>query len=342
MAMAILLLAALLVWLRTHRPGPLWPGAVALEPTRGLVQRDLIDSGYDHVPRQALAWFWRSASTLSCLRPGSAGSIEWTDVDLLNGRRTQRSPGPLLQPHPPEAESVAWSPSPDGEWFLQISRQGADRIYTVLDWKGEPHGQWRHRYESHSHPEWLSDSSGFVEWPIREGQLLARVHWLAAGTSVEVNLMSLPALPCASPEPLPQPFVCMGRWPRDSSVAAEFLVLDPIDHPPAWHRRVLPLPSALAEYEQVTVYAAPSGEALAWLGHARSSVPTVRNSGQFPFLHLQVEHRTTLLLSAADGTGLRALGRTAAGETLEHLQWIPGSAGISFLYAGRIWIQSRP
>jgi hypothetical protein len=339
MAMALILLAALFFWLRVHRPDPLWPGAVALESTRDLVQGDFIASGYDHVPRQAVAWFWRSASTLTCLRFRSSSSIEWIDMDIANDHRSEGSPGPLLQPHPPDAELVSWSPSLDGQWFLQISREGTNRIYAVFHLRGGLHAEWRHPYESHSHPEWLSDSSGFVEWPIREGQLLARVHWLTTGSSMEVNLEQLAAIPGSCTVALPQPFVLMTRWPRDPSVVAEFLVLDPIDQPEGWHRRVLPLPAALAGYDDVHVYAAPTGDHLAWLAHARSSFPTVGVSGRFPFLTVQVQHRTTLFVSTLDGTDLRRVGRTPAGVTLEHLQWIPESIAISFLHAGRLWIQ---
>jgi hypothetical protein len=339
---AVGLLAALI--LGPNLPGPrlLWREAILLEQTDGRLFRDFIPSGYDHVPRQAAAWFWRSESELTCLQPGADGSVDWIDVNLSTHQRSQGPPGPWLQPPPANAEPFFWRVSPNGHWWLQVGRRGPDRIYAVMLIDGTSRATWTNRYESHTHPEWLSDSSGFVEWPIREGQLLARVHWLDHRTTTEVQLNQLSSVATPPGIPLPQPFVPMTRSPRAPGVAMEFLVLEPTHDPAAWFRRRLSLPEALAEHTEVQVYPAPTGDHLAWLAHDSSRIPTVHARRGFPYLTFEPAYRTTLLLSQADGSRLQTLGRTPTGRTIEWLQWTPDATRISFVYADQLWIQAVP
>lgn len=339
---AICLLLGVILWLGVPQPSPLWSGAIAVEATRGWIVADTIASGYDHVPRRAPAWFWRSESQLTCLQPTGTSTIDWIDLDLATGHATPPSPTRMLQPDPPDAELFYWCASPDGRWFLQVARHRRERIYSTFSMEGTFHRAWTNFYESNTHPEWLSNSSGFVEWPIRDGQLLVRVHWLDTGHSVEIQLNELPGIASSSPNPLPQPFVPLTKWPLAPGIAAEFLVLDPVDNPAAWHRRILALPEQLADYSDVRVVPAPTGEHLAWLAHARSKIPIVRPAPDFPFLRFEPKHRTTLLLSRPDGTDLRVIGRTPAGQTIERLQWSPASSRVSFLYAEQLWVQPVP
>jgi hypothetical protein len=339
-AVALCLLAGLIVWLGPHRRGPLWPEAIPVELARDWIAADTIPSGYDVVRRQAAAWFWRSESELTCLRPAPDATVEWLDIDLATQQTTPRSPGPLLQPYPADAALFFWSASPDGRWFLQITRDEPARVYSTFALDGTHHRAWTNRYESHTHPEWLSDSSGFVEWPARDGQLLARIHWLDSGISTEIQLDQLPGV-ASSPEKLiPQPFVPLTKWPIDPGVAAELLVLNPPDNPTAWYRHILELPAALADYADVRVYPSPTGERLAWLAHAKSRIPALQSARNFPYAILQSKHRTTLLLSQPDGSDLRTLGRTPDGLTIERLQWSPAGHQIGFVYDDQLYVQS--
>jgi hypothetical protein len=332
----------LLFTLRLPRSGPLWPGAQPLELTHGWCVTDTIASGYDYFPRRASAWFWRSESDVTSLRPGADDAIDWVDFNLLDQQRSLRPSGSMLQPFPSTAERFYWSASHDGRWLLQIARSGRDRIYSTFTLDGVFHRAWTNRYESHTHPEWLSDSSGFVEWPIREGQLLARIHRLKTAVPLEIQLDQLPGLTNSCAQPIPQPFVPLTKWPVAPGVAAEFLVLQPADNPAAWHRRILVLPKALGAFADVQVYAAPTGERLAWLAHGTSVVPMVQSSPDFPFLTIQSRHSTSLFLSQPDGSELRRIGRTRSGEVLRYLQWTPDASRISFVYAEKLWVQSLP
>jgi hypothetical protein len=327
---------------RLPRPGPLWPGVQPLEMTDGWTVTDTIASGYDYFPRRASAWFWRSESDVTSLRPGADGAIEWVDFDLVAQQRSPRPSASMLQPFPSSAELFYWSASPDGQWLLQIARRGRDRIYSTFTLDGTFYRAWTNRYESHTHPEWLSDSSGFVEWPIRDGQLLARIHWLKTAVPLEIQLDQLPSLTNASANPIPQPFVPLTKWPVAPGVAVEFLVLQPVDNPAAWHRRVLVQPTTLGGFVEVEVYPAPTGERLAWLAHRTSVVPMVQPSRDFPFLKIQPKHSTTLFLSQPDGSDLQRIGRTRDGEVLGHLQWTPDASRISFVYDQTLWVQSLP
>jgi hypothetical protein len=342
-ALALCVLAGLCIALTWHRPVLLWPGAYPIEATQGWFVTDTIASGYDYVPRRASAWFWRSGSEVTTLRYGTDGALEWIDFNLASQHKTRRQQGSMLEPFPSTAELFYWSASPDGRWLLQLTRNGQrDRMYSTFTMEGKFHLAWTNRYESHTHPEWLSDSSGFVEWPIREGQLLARVHWLETGTMLEIQIDQLPGITNSSATPLPQPFVPLTKWPVAPGAAAEFLILQPTDDPASWHRRTLLVPEALIDFIQVQVYPAPTGDRLAWLAHATSRVPMVKASHDFPFLKFQPKHSTTLFLSQSDGSDLRRIGRTRHGEILGHLQWTPDARRLSFIYDETLWVQSLP
>lgn len=334
-----LLLGFVLLWRssdsRWHSP---WPQTTPVPAAVGLVDGDFMPSGYDFFPRQSISWFWSSPSNLAFLhRAGSAG-VQGGCVDLSDGRSADFKPVPWLRSAHPSSEIFFWAASPDGRYLLTVSESGPDRVYTVSTIEGDHRGAWTNRYESHTHPEWLNDSSGFVEWPLRDGRLLARTHWIDCGTSQELDLEQLPPLVVRTGSPLPQPYVLLTKWPVAPGTAAEILVLTPPTDPGAWYRASVPVSAALTGQPDLELSISPTGDSILWLCHTPSQLPRPARQDWFPFVLFRRVYRTTLFVSKPDGNDLQFLGRTQPGHPVGAIRWSPDGSQFAFLHQNTVWL----
>jgi hypothetical protein len=330
-------LTALLLWITLSHLHPLWPGAIRLDLTHGIITNNFIHSGYDFVPHHAPSWFWNSNSNLIHLARSGPGIYHTINLDLHPIRLQQFTHDSRPTPSTHETALVDWAPSPNGRWILKLERRGATRFYTASTFDGQQSLSWTNRYEGRTPPEWISDSTGFVDWPVRDNPLLAHVYWLNSPTTHELTLDDLPARPITTPA-LPQPFVLMRKQPHSPGTAAELLILSPRDHPAAWHRAILPTPTAFAAETGIQTIIAPTGDWFLWLRHKPAPFPKPAFHPGFPYLSFHSRDRTTLLLSRPNGSQLHILGRTTPGRTIDAARWAPDGRRFAFVYDDSLWL----
>ncbi len=237
---------------------------------------------------------------------------------------------------------IYWAPSPDGRWLLTVRRFGQRRLYQVYESGHSLQASWTNRFEGRSQPDWLNDSTGFVDWPIREGRLLARVYWIDTGRAAEVDLDSLLSVPVVTSKPMPQPCVELRFSPLSTEIAAEFLLLSADRNPLNWARGVLNLPRALRHSQKTDITLSPTADRLAWTCEEADLIPLVILSSAPPFLEVQTQIRTSLYVSRPDGSQLALLGRTRPGATFSEVCWSPEGSQLSFVYQNSLWLQHVP
>jgi hypothetical protein len=323
---------------QSSRPERRFPKAKPVSITRGVITNALMDSGYDSRPRSTISWFLESNHVISSFHRNPAGLIQLHRFDpALSSPATTVYLEALADNG--NGTIVFWVPSPDGQWLLTVRRLDQRRLYQVFDHHHSLHRSWTNRHEGRSNPDWLSDSSGFVEWPIRDGRLLARVHWLDRDETAEADLLDLPVQAVHGPGPLPQPCVPLLYSPPAVGVAVEFLVLSPDREPRSWQRATLRLPDALRRYEPPRIALAPAAARIAWLCESTNRLPRISFSRAPPFVRVQPRLQSSLFVSRPDGSQLAPLGRTQPGTVVDAVRWSPAGDHLSFFYQDVLWLQ---
>jgi hypothetical protein len=300
-----------------------------------------MESGYDSRRRFTSSWFLQSNHVVCSFHRDPAGLIQLRRLDPA-----QSPPSTAVYPEPLSDNSngilVFWAPSPDGQWLLTVRRFDQRRLYQVFDHRLSLHRAWTNRHEGRSHPDWLSDSSGFVEWPIRDGRLLARVHWLDRDDTAEADLLDLPVDAVHGAGPLPQPCVPLIYSPPAVGVAIEFLILSTNREPASWQRATLQLPDTLRRYEPPRVTLSPAATRIAWLCESTNRLPRISFTRAPPFVRVQPRFQSSLFVSRPDGSQLAPLGRTQPGTAVAAVRWSPEGDSLSFVYRNELWIQPLP
>jgi hypothetical protein len=323
---------------QSSRPEHRFPKAKPVATTRGVITNALMDSGYDSRPRSTISWFLQSNHVISSFHRNPAGLIGLHQFDLARPAALATVYPAALAENGTETLSY-WAPSPDGRWLLTVRRLDQRRFYRVFGADHALHASWTNRHEGRSQPDWLNDSSGFVEWPIREGRLLARVHWLDTFQTSEVDLLALPAYRLDGPGPLTQPCVALLYSPPPPGIATEFLILAPTRDPDGWKRAILSLPEGLHRHEQPRVTLSPTADQLAWLCDSTNRLPRLSFSRLPPFVHVLPRSQSSLFVSRPDGSQLTPLGRTQPGTTVAAVRWSPAGDHLSFFYQDVLWLQ---
>jgi hypothetical protein len=339
-ALAAVLAAAIAVGFLARSPR-FFHQAHPLALTQGVITNTYVESGYDYRRRFTLSWFLTSNQVIAGFQRSSNGAVQ-----LLRFDPAQAGPPSVEAPAafaPIEDQPlVFWAPSPDGQWLLTVRRLEQLRLYQVYRADHTLHARWTNAYEGRSQPDWLLNSQGFVEWPIRDSRLLARVYWLDSSHPTEVDFAAIPIHTLHSPEPLPQPCIPMLYSPNSSEVAAEFLILSPDRQPRNWKRATLLLPESLRHYEKITVSLSPAAHQLSWLCESADPLPHWELNRIPPFIHFQPQYRTSLFVSRPDGSQLVFLGRTRPGTTVPAVRWSPESDQLTFVYQNALWTQPLP
>jgi hypothetical protein len=323
---------------RSHRP---FPQASALPLTRGIITNAFVESGYDFRRRYTASWFHAPNQIIGTFHRNPTGGIDVLQLDLAQPNAPSVHHPAALDDHETRPLTY-WTISPDGRWLLTVRRLRESRLYQVYQSDHSLAGSWTNRYEGRSQPDWLNNSSGFVEWPIRDGRLLARVHWLDTDQPTEVQLDSLPAHVLRRPDPLPQPCVPLLFSSLSSDIAAEFLILSPDRHPANWRRAILDIPEPLRHLDRTSVALSPTADHLAWLCETTARLPRLTFSRVPPFLEIRPRHRTSLFVSRPDGSQLTFLGRTHPGTTFPAIRWSTAGDHLTFLYQDSLWLQRLP
>jgi hypothetical protein len=340
-ALVAVLAAALAVGFLARSPR-LFHQAHPIAPTHGIITNAYVESGYDFRRRFTLSWFLTSNQVIAGFQRSSNGVVQLIRFDPDQaGAPSVETPAALAQIE--GQPLIFWAASPDGQWLLTVRRlQPMMRLYQVYRADHTLHARWTNPYEGRSQPDWLLNSQGFVEWPIRESRLLARVYWLDTAESTEVDLAALPVHTLRTPDSLPQPCVPMLYSPESSEIAAEFLILSPDRQPRNWQRATLILPESLRHYEKITVSLSPAAHQLAWLCETTDYLPHLSLNAVPPFIHSELQLRTSLFLSRPDGSQLSFLGRTRSGTTVPAVRWSPKSDQLTFVYQSALWTQRLP
>lgn len=320
------------------RSPQLFRQAHPLAPTQGIITNAYLESGYDYRRRFTLSWFLTSNQSVASFQRNSNGIVQ------LLRFHPNHADAPSVEELPPlsridDQPLIFWAPSPDGRWLLTARRLQQLRLYQVYRADHTLHARWTNPYEGRSQPDWLLNSQGFVEWPIRDSRLLARVYWLDSSTPTEVDFAAIPIHTLHSPDPLPQPCVPMLYSPNSSEVAAEFLILSPDRQPRNWKRATLILPESLRHYEKITVNLSPAAHQLSWLCESAAPLPHWELDRVPPFIHFQSQYRTSLFVSRPDGSELVFLGRTRPGTAVPAVRWSPESDQLTFVYQDALWTQ---
>jgi hypothetical protein len=340
-AWALAATAAAIAVDQSSRPSHQFPKAKPVPLTRGVITTGLMESGYDARRRFTTSWFLQSNHVICSFHRDAAGHVQ---LHSFHPGQNPPATNVVLEPLAEREEGtlVFWAPSPDGRWLLTVHRLDDRRVYRVFDNHHSLHRSWSNRHEGRSRPDWLSDSSGFVEWPIRDGRLLARVYWLDRGQTAEADILDLPVRAVDGPDPLPQPCVPLLYSSPAVGMAVEFLVLSDHLEPGGWQRLAVALPEALRRYDPPRIALSPAARQIAWLCESTNRLPRVSFSRGPPFVRLQPRLQSSLFVSRPDGSQLVPLGRTQPGTAVAAVRWSPEGDSLSFVYRNELWIQPLP
>lgn len=335
-ALALFALAAAFIvgWL--GRSTRLFDYAHPVLSTRGVITNAFIESGYDFRRRYTVSWFLTSNQSIASFHRSPDGAVQLLQLNPGLPQSLEQ-PAPLgdIEGQP----LIYWAPSPDGQWLLTVRRLDRLRLYQVYRSDHTLHAHWTNLFEGRSLPDWLNNSQGFVEWPVRESRLLARVHWLDTAQSTEVDLETLPTHTLRTPEPLPQPCVPMLYFPNSPNITAAFLILSADRQPRNWKRVSVILPESLRHHEKTTVTLSPTADRLAWLCESTDQLPRPVLNRVPPFFQLEPQLRTSLFVSRPDGSQLAFLGRSRPGTLVPALRWSPKGDAFTFVYQNALWRQ---
>jgi len=337
-AVLVCVLIVLFVLFGTWSQPDLLSKASRLAVAQGVITNELIYSGYSFFYHHVPSYFWLSDTELFSIHDVRRGVYETVRIDLTTGK-IARKPGrtPIDAARGAGDKAFYWTVSPDGRWILSISKAGNDEHkYTARRFDAARQVAWTNHYEGSVQPTWLGDSSGFLEWPVRDGVGYARVHWLDTGGINELNLDALPAERLDRKQSLEQPnaMIISTRWRNGS--AAEFIELKRAVDGLVAKRYSLAPPAELA-WGDGKAFLSPRGDRLAWVTSFTRRFPRITLQRRDPYLNVEPVSSTVVCLSRLDGTGLRVLGHLKSGLDINRVAWTPDARKLSFVCDNAFW-----
>jgi len=334
----LLLCLGVFVGLTYDHGGDLLAKAVRAEAARNIVTNEFTYSGYHFFYHHTASYFWLSDVELLSIREVRQGVYESARIHLAS-REISRSPGRLLLEPAQDKwdKTFYWNVSPDGKWILYVASTRTHLIYTAKSLDGSRQVAWTNRFQGGVNPTWLSDSSGFIEWPVDETGLHARVHWMASRETTE---FSIDALPCASPAGLARlqhPFAQVPvRVQATLNMVGEFVQLRRAEG--AWEltRFGLQKPQNLRRGEG-WICLSPRGDRVAWLYYIPERVPQFTFERAYPFVETRPRYSTVVLISRPDGNQIHVVGSIGPARGLASVTWTPDGRRLSFVCDEALW-----
>lgn len=336
-AALICLAVLLLILFSAGSSNDLLARATRLALTQGVITNEMTYSGYHFFYHYAPSYAWLSETQLHSIQEVSRGSYETARLDLAAGNIVKRAGrGPLRNSQGTLDQPFYWRVSPDGKWILFLSKNGDDLIYTATTLDGDRQTAWTNRFDGSVEPVWLSDSSGFVEWPARDGTNYARIRWLSSGLINEFDLGSSPMASLQDLDRLKSPYAAVSPKMLSSGHAAEFFELSGTGERSTLRRYSVSVPEELQQGES-KVFLSPRGDRLAWLCFVKRKIPELIRVRRFPFFMTEPRFTTAVLVSRLDGSELRLIGRLRPGDDIRSVAWTPSGRQLSFIHANSLW-----
>jgi hypothetical protein len=337
-AVLVCLLIVLFVLFCTRTQGDLLSRASRLAAVQGVITNELTYAGYSFFYHHVPSYFWLSDTELFSIHEVRRGVYESVRIDLTTGK-VGREPGrsPIDAGQGAGDKAFCWTVSPDGKWILSISKARNDEHnYTAKRFDATRQVAWTNHYDGSVQPTWLGDSSGFIEWPVRDGVGYARVHWLDTGGTNELNLDALPAERLDRKKSFEQPnaMIISKMW-REGS-AAEFIELKRDENGLAAKRYCLAPPAELARGEG-RAFLSPRGDRLAWVVSFTRRFPRISFQRRDPYLAVEPVNSTVVCLSQLDGSEVRVLGHLKSGLDINRVTWTPNASKLSFVCDNAFW-----
>jgi hypothetical protein len=324
-------------------PGDLVSRAARVAATQGIVTNEASYSGYHFFYHHTASWYWLSDNEILSIREVARGVYESAQINLSSGQIT-RSPGRMQLDVAQDKwdKTFYWTVSPDGKWILYVGSARGSLIYDARRFNGSARVTWNNRFEGVVHPTWLSDSSGFIEWPMRELGRQARVHLLSSHDTAQFKIDDLPAGFMSGKARLEHPFAQVpSRIQTTTNTAGEFLELKQVNGKLALQRFLLPIPAKLRRGEGRT-FISPQGDRVAWVYAFQLRVPRFWFERTYPYVETRPRYSTVVLASGADGDGLGTIGVLGPGSDVGTVTWNPDGKRLGFVHDGSLWTVPVP
>jgi len=337
-AVLVCLLIGLFVLFSTRSRGDLLSRASRVAIAQGVITNELTYSGYRFFYHHVPSCFWLSDSELFSIHEVRRGVYESVRLDLAAGTVVREPGRGPVDASPGAGDRIfCWTVSPDGKWILSIGKASNDDLaYVARRFDATHQVGWTNRFDGGLQPTWLSDSSGFIEWCVREGVGYARVYWLDTGRTAEINLDALnPETPDAR-QGFREPHAPVDSKMWREGSAAEFIELTRHGDGATARRYRLRSPPRLARGEG-QAFLSPRGDRLAWVVTFERRFPSVGFQRHDPYFVVEPAYSTVICLSRTDGSDVRVLGRLQSGRQLTRLAWTPDSARLSFVCDHALW-----
>ncbi len=337
-AVLVCLLIGVFVLFSTRSQSDLLSRASRLTVAIGVITNEMTYSGYRFFYHHVPSYFWLSDTELFSIREVRRGAYESVRIDLTTGN-VVREPGrsPIDAGQGAGDKAFCWTVSPDGKWILSISKARNDEHnYIARRFDAARQVAWTNHYDGSVQPTWLGDSSGFIEWPVRDGVGYARVYWLDTGRTNEINLDALPADALKRKQSFEQPnaMIISKMW-REGS-AAEFIELKREGDGLTAKRYCLAPPAELARGEG-RAFLSPRGDRLAWVVSFTRRFPRIAFQRRDPYLIVEPVNSTVVCLSRLDGSDIRVLGHLKSGFDISRVNWTPDAHRLSFVCDNAFW-----
>jgi hypothetical protein len=311
--------------------------ATRLALTQEVITNEMTYSGYHFFYHYAPSYTWLSDTDLYYIQETSRGNYETVRLDLAAGNIVkQAGRGPLRKTQGTLDQTFYWRVSPDGKWILIVSKNRDDLVYTATTLDGDRQTAWTNRFEGSVEPVWLSDSSGFVEWPARGGTNYARIRWLSSGLVKAFDLGASPTMSLQNLDRLKVPHATLSPKMLSSGHAAEFFELSGSGERLTLRRYSVSVPEELHQGES-KVFLSPQGDRLAWLCFFKRKIPELIRVQRFPFFITEPQFTTAVLVSRLDGSELRLIGRLRPGDDIRNVAWTPSGRQLSFIHGNSLW-----
>jgi WD40-like Beta Propeller Repeat len=337
---ALLLLAiGAFVALTAGRHSDLLSKATRLAVTRSVVTNEWTYSGYYNYYHHTASWFWLSDVEILSICQVTRDSYQSARINLTSGRVIQSAGRLLLEPAQDKRDKTFyWSVSPDGKWILYMMRSAGRKImYAAKSFDGAAQHVWTNLFEGGTNPTWLSDSSGFVQWAVRDDGNYVKVHTLASGDAVELKMEPARFVPTGGATELKGPFALVPlNIQTSTNSAGEFVEVNRTAKGLFLKRFVVSVPSELKQGER-NIFVSPRGKRLAWVVYFEQKIPRFSFKRAYPFVETLPRYSTAVLVSRMDGAQIRLVGTLNPDDAISALAWTPNGKLLGFIHDGSVW-----